>query len=621
MLVTLLIALLAWKIYSGYQTDRRTAYGQTQNFAQAMSAHVASEIQVIDLSLLRAAEAISGLNSASLSDSEKIRSLLAASASPSNTGFWVDYIDARGLGVAASNNLRVEGVSYADRPYFKAHLAPLDVGLFVDAPEFGRVSKRRLFFLSRRVVSPDGKFLGIVVAPVDASIFSTVFTSAMFQPSLSITLMHGKGKVIARAPLFERSFGTDLTRSNLYRRWQRASSGSYEGESLVDKQQRVYSYQTVGKLPLVISVGVATESWTEGIKDDLTVAAVGLTVILLVLVFSGRFALQTFQRVEQSDAGQRLLNQQLLSAKDRLALGEKRLRMIADSLPALVSYIDAEQRYVFHNSYYRHIPGIDLSSMLGRTMREVFGPRIYDEIKNEIAQALAGNRVSFERAMQAGGIERYLKYEYTPDFDSSGKVIGFYTMVTDLTEMKRIQERLSDLARIDGLTGLPNRNLVYERLTDALARARRTSSGVGCLYLDIDHFKLINDTLGHAGGDEVLRQFGNRLKTNVRETDLVARLAGDEFVIVVEGLAQPESAERVAKNIVDAMREPFSVFGELLTVTTSVGVAIASGPDEDADSALKKADEALYCAKRAGRAGFRTYLEQTPGCPDDPTSR
>lgn len=606
MLVTLLISLLAWKIYAGYQSDRSAAFGQTQNFAQAMSAHVASEIQVIDLSLLRSADAISQLKSGSLTDSARIRRLLAVAASASDTNFWVDFVDARGLGVAASNHLRVEGVDYSDRHYFTAHLGSVDVGLFIDAPELGRVSKRRLFFLSRRVVSPSGQFLGVVVAPVDASVFSKVFASAMFLPSLSITLVHGKGKIIARAPLFDRSFGADLTDSELYRRWQHAPSGSYEGKSIVDKQHRVFSYQTVSSLPLVISVGVATESWTAGIKEDIAFAAVGLTVILVVVIFSGRFAMRAFRRVEQSDADQRGFNQQLQHAQDRLVSGEKRLRMIADSLPALVSYIDAEERYVFYNSYYRNIPGIELSAMLGRTMSEVFGPEIYNEIKTEVAEALAGNRVSFERTMRAGGIERYLKYEYTPDFDLGGEVVGFYTMATDLTEMKRVQERLSDLARMDDLTGLPNRNQVYERLTEALARARRNSSEVACLYLDIDHFKSINDTLGHAAGDEALRQFGARLRASVRETDLVARLAGDEFVIVLEGLVQPESAERVAESIVDAMRQPFAIFGDLRDVTTSVGIGVASGPNENADSVLKKADDALYRAKRAGRGGFRT---------------
>lgn len=607
LLVTLLIALLAWKIYVGHQDERRSTTAQTQNFALAMSAHVASEIQVVDLSLLRSAEAIAGLHPASLANANRIRALLARYASASDDNFWIHFVDSSGVGVTASNNLPIEGVSYADRPYLKVHLGPREVGLFVGAPEFGRVSKRRLFFLSRRVMSPGGEFLGVVVAPVDAGVFAEVFKNALFQPSLSITLLHMSGRVIARAPLFERSFGADLSGSDLFRRSQRASSGSYVAQSLVDKQKRVFSFQTVGKLPLVVSVGVSTESWTSGIRNDLVVALVGLAVILMVLLFSGRFALRSFRRMARSDADQRVLNHELRATQSELARGKKRLRMIADSLPALVSYINAEERYVFHNSYYRHVPGIDLGSMLGRTIREVFGDEIYNSIKLEVAEVLSGKRVSFERVTGKQGSQRYLKYEYTPDFDVSGGVAGFYTMVTDLTEMKRVQERLSELARVDGLTGLPNRNQLHERLADALARGRRNSSEVACLYLDIDHFKAINDTLGHAGGDEVLRQFSARLKMSVRETDLVARLAGDEFVIVLEGLAHPRSAERAAAKIVDAMREPFAIFGDIRTVTTSVGVAIVSGLHDDVDSALKKADQALYCAKRAGRGGFKTH--------------
>jgi diguanylate cyclase (GGDEF)-like protein/PAS domain S-box-containing protein len=611
LLVTALIALLTWKIYSGYQSDRDAAYAKTKNFAQVMGAHVVSEIAVVDLTLVRIADAIARLDPGERQAREVIRRSLAPSGGAPDANFWVHFLDLRGVGVAASNNAPIAGVSFADRSYFKAHLGAKDQGLFIGAPEIGRVSKRRLFFLSRRVVSSTGELIGVVVAPVDAGAFARVFKNALFQPGLSITLLHADGKIIARAPRFEESFAAFVTGAPLYRRAKISPSGSYESVSLVDKQRRIYSYQTLGALPLTVSVGIARESWTNGIKDELAVAGVGFGIILTVMVFSGRFALRSFRSLERSDADQRRLNQDLRSARDELSRGKKRLRMITDSLPALVSYIDAGERYVFHNSYYRHIPGIDPSAILGRTMREVMGDAIYLSIKERVAAVLAGERVSFERTVPAGEIERHLKYEYTPDFDSDGAVVGFYTMVTDITDMKLIQARLGQLARVDGLTGLPNRNQLYERLGEALARARRGAK-VGCLYLDIDHFKSINDTLGHAGGDEVLRQFGARLQTCVRETDLVARLAGDEFVIVLEGLDQPAGGERVAAKIIHAMSDPFDIEGQLRSITTSVGVAISDGHEDDPDALLKKADEALYLAKRSGKNGFATHKAKAP---------
>lgn len=606
LLVALLAALLGWKIYSGYNAERASAFVQTKSFAQAMSAHVASEMRVVDLSLIRSSEALGALDAGTLANRLRVRQVLALSASVADANFWIHFVDLRGVGVVASNNLAIAGVSYADRPYFKASAARCDSGLYIGDPETGRVSKRRLFFLSRPVCSPDGVLLGVVVAPVDAGAIAQVFASALFQPTLSITLLHGDGKVIARAPLFERSFAQDLSASDLYHNWKASPAASYQGRSMVDRQMRVFSYQTVADLPLAVAVGVAADSWVHALSKDAAVALGAFTMITIVLMFSGRFALRSFKHVELSDANQRELNGELRQTRDNMARVAKRARMIADSLPALVSYIDAEERYVFHNSYYRNVPGVDVERMLGRTMREALGDEIYASISDQIKKALGGEHVIFERAMKAGSLERHLKYDYTPDFDESGAVVGFYTMVIDITEAKQVEARLSALARVDNLTGLPNRNHLYERLGEALARSRRGGAPTACLYLDIDHFKSINDTLGHAGGDDVLRQFGARLRSCVRETDLVARLAGDEFVIVLEGLDQPAAARTVAAKIVEAMRPPFVIDGAERSVSTSIGVAISSALDDEADALLKKADAALYQAKRSGRGGFAT---------------
>jgi diguanylate cyclase (GGDEF)-like protein/PAS domain S-box-containing protein len=603
LLIALLAALMFWKISSEIQSDRDAAFAQTESFARAMSAHMESVTRVIDLSLLRSSEALGALDREALKNSARARRLLALSASSLDASFWVHFIDAQGIGVAASNGLPIAGVSYADRSYFKVHLGGGATGLYVGGPEIGRVSKRRLFFLSRGVFGPKGEFLGVVVASVDATAIADVFANAMFQPTLSITLLHGGGKIIARAPLFERSFASDLTKSDLYRRWKAAPSGSYEGRSAVDGQQRVFSYRTVGKADMAVAVGIAVDSWTRAIPKDIAVALGALAVIGLALVFSGRFALRSFLRFERGQAELERLNDQLRAARDANARGEKRARIIADSLPALVAYIGPDKRYAFHNSFYNTLLG-HRESLLGRAIWEVMGEELYASVAAEIEAVLSGTRVSFERSLVIGSSERWFKFEYTPDIDEAGVVIGFYTMGIDVTEMKEVQDRLRASARIDGLTGLPNRARLYERLTEALARSKRGVSKTACLFLDIDHFKAINDTLGHGAGDEALREFGRRLQSAVRETDLVGRLAGDEFVIVLEGVDQPAAAQIVASKIIDAMRASFFIAGEERSVSTSVGVAVSEGRGDDADSLLKRADEALYRAKRAGRGGF-----------------
>ena len=169
---------------------------------------------------------------------------------------------------------------------------------------------------------------------------------------------------------------------------------------------------------------------------------------------------------------------------------------------------------------------------------------------------------------------------------------------------KAAERRLHELARVDTLTGLPNRRHFLEKLDEAMARSPRAQRPMALMYLDIDHFKSINDSRGHGVGDAVLQQFADRLRAAVRVTDTVARLAGDEFVIIIEGLNVREEASLVAGKIVASMGTPMAVDGGEVAVTTSIGVAVLGPEMRSADELLAQADAALYAAKRAGRNTF-----------------
>ena len=177
-------------------------------------------------------------------------------------------------------------------------------------------------------------------------------------------------------------------------------------------------------------------------------------------------------------------------------------------------------------------------------------------------------------------------------------------MTFDITELQETQAQLELLARVDTLTGLANRRQFDERMAQAMSRTRRTLQPMAVLYLDIDHFKAINDSLGHAVGDAVLCEFARRLEACVRVTDTVARLAGDEFVILLEGIAGGAEAGHIAAKVVACIRAPFEVADAPLTVTASVGVAPYEGAVQTAAEVLALADRALYRAKKLGRDRF-----------------
>lgn len=456
-----------------------------------MSAHVLASIQFIDLSLLGSVSAIKTISKDSQISPERIKeSLLTGHMSDDN--LWIIFIDKRGRGIVASNNFPVTGTSYADRPYFSAHVQNENLGLYIDGPIVGKATKRRVFNLSRRVTSSRGEFLGVVAAVVDPGAFAKVFKNALFDPSLNITLAHTGGKVIARVPKFEESFALNIRKSPLFEHFAVAPSGSYEAKSVIDGENRIYSYNTIENLPLVLSVGMSIKFLTTGLMNNFFAAAAGLMVIVVVVLFSGNYSLRSLRRVVESEEKHRRANEAFQAANKAL----------------------------------------------------------------EIAQ-----------------------------------------------------ESLIRLARVDTLTGLPNRNALYDRLAHTFSSRLCNDTKIGCLYIDIDHFKQINDTLGHAGGDELLKQFGARLRACLRQTDTFARLAGDEFVVVIEDPDQPDAASLVASKIIGAMQSPFLIEGIHCSVTASIGVAIANNQTDDRDSLLRKADLALYCTKRDGKNRYRLYDE------------
>ena len=297
----------------------------------------------------------------------------------------------------------------------------------------------------------------------------------------------------------------------------------------------------------------------------------------------------------------------LKEAELRVTESEMRLRTITDNMPALITYIDREEKITFANATYREWLGLEPSALLGRHIRDVAGPELYLARKATLERALAGERVEFEAETRRGDFHRITHVVYVPDVGPDGTVHGLFSLSLDITALKEVERKLIELARVDTLTGLANRLAFNEYLPGAIARAKRTGQSLALMFLDIDRFKSINDTFGHAVGDGVLKEFARRLHESVRNTDLVARLAGDEFVIVLENLSTEEAAALVAGKVVERVREPaFHIDDQLLEVTTSIGVAFRRPTDgpTTAPDLLAQADAALYNAKAAGRDRF-----------------
>jgi len=184
---------------------------------------------------------------------------------------------------------------------------------------------------------------------------------------------------------------------------------------------------------------------------------------------------------------------------------------------------------------------------------------------------------------------------------------GWVATYEDITERRRVEARVAHMAHHDSLTDLPNRVLLHDRIEEALARVRRYGGGFALLYLDLDHFKEVNDTLGHPAGDALLSAVSRRLRGCIRESDFVARLGGDEFALLQHSAEQPVDAAALAERVVAALEVPFDLDGNRVAVGASVGIAVAPQDGDDADRLLRCADMALYHAKGDGRGGHRFF--------------
>ena len=295
------------------------------------------------------------------------------------------------------------------------------------------------------------------------------------------------------------------------------------------------------------------------------------------------------------------------SSVDAIALqqNDARLRMMIDAVPAMITYLDTTERYLFCNQPYLDLLGKTQHEVIGRQMKDILGEPLHQSLEAPRALVLSGQVARYERQhRRPDGSIADLAVTFVPHFDAEQRLSGFVSLTLDITERKTLERKLAHLAQHDTLTGLPNRALYDDRLDRALERHKRLQVPFALAYLDVDHFKHVNDSHGHAVGDALLRAVALRLTDCLRGIDTAARLGGDEFAVILEGPITPEHAARVGQKIVAALAMPFVCAGVTLSVTASVGIALAAEPALSAATLAARADGALYQVKARGRNGY-----------------
>jgi diguanylate cyclase (GGDEF)-like protein/PAS domain S-box-containing protein len=294
------------------------------------------------------------------------------------------------------------------------------------------------------------------------------------------------------------------------------------------------------------------------------------------------------------------------TAELKLAASERGLRTLMDRLPVLVSYHDRLGRTLICNARHRDWLGLDPDQLIGKPISYSLELSCSLHHAHYFDRAMLGEEVSFETEQSLQGELRHHRTTVLPDRQADGTVVGFFCLTTDQTAQKQVELQLDLLARRDSLTGLPNRRQLEETLQRAVDRSRRARTTLVLMFVDIDHFKLINDSRGHAAGDLVLQSVAQRLRNGVRSTDTVARLAGDEFIVLLEDVQSTDDACEVGTKLLAAVAEPIALDdGPPLRATISVGLAVCISGSMAPAQLLSAADHALYASKKSGRNAMR----------------
>jgi diguanylate cyclase (GGDEF)-like protein/PAS domain S-box-containing protein len=324
-----------------------------------------------------------------------------------------------------------------------------------------------------------------------------------------------------------------------------------------------------------------------------------LTGLLDKLTLNISFALDNFQR----EAARR-------DAENALRESETRFRDFAHAAGEYVWETDLEGRFTYVSSRVQSVWGYSDQELIGRKPAEFMPPGEAERVEEWLKEQVAADRTFRDlehMIVTRSGDTRWLLNSGVGIFNAAGEQTGWRGTGRDVTDRKSAEARISYLATRDPLTELPNRVLFNDRLEQGIVAARRTGASLALMFIDLDRFKNINDSLGHQVGDQLLKQVAARMLDCIRKGDTLSRLGGDEFVVTLEGLQQAEDAAQVAAKIIKALSRPFEISGHTLNTSCSIGISIFPLDAEDERALMKNADTAMYHAKEKGRNNYQFF--------------
>ncbi|MEH2626811.1 diguanylate cyclase (GGDEF)-like protein/PAS domain S-box-containing protein [Bradyrhizobium sp. AZCC 1719] len=506
----------------------------------------------------------------------------------------INIFDAEGNLINASAAWPPPPVNSADRAFFRTFRSgPQSPEMLVE-PVYSRITGAWTTVIARKITGPKGELLGVIGRGIEPVHFEKFFATVALGPGASIAMHHSDGTLLARYPhvaeLVGKNFRTGPAAQRQVFELPRSTSRL---TSPIDGEDRLIASRALSNFPIVMVASITTSAaladWREQI--GILIAVTGFSVLAIAALL--------FLVV-------RKLSYQHRASKQRLTLEKQRLDTAVNNMTQGLLLFDAKQQLIICNRRYLEMYGLSAEVVKpGCSFREVIAHRketgsFVGDIDHYVEMVLRD--IAHRNAMVISTPDgRSIQVVNEPVADG-----GWLATHEDITERRRAEERITHLAHYDALTDLPNRTLFHERLKRELSYVA-PNRPLAVLYIDIDEFKSVNDSLGHMIGDELLKSVAASLAACTRRSDFVARLGGDEFAIVQTGIDDIDDVMKLVSRIFEAIRSPYQCLGHQVTTDASIGIALAPQDGSDIDQILKNADLAMYAAKAAGRRTYRFF--------------
>jgi diguanylate cyclase (GGDEF)-like protein/PAS domain S-box-containing protein len=509
--------------------------------------------------------------------------------------------------VFSSANPHATPLDLSDREHVQVHLKSGEDRLFVSKPVLGRVTRRWSVQFSRPIHAEDGRLAGVIIASVAPEYFARFFNRLDLGSDATIALARFDGAVLAhvsRNLSSDKSMGLVLDSPALADP-QHVPSGRYRRNSQVDGIERFHAWRSLPQYGLVVIVGQSVaDAYARYARQEQVYTRAGMAISALIGMFSWLMLSAMHRR---------------WLAANELADAEARWKFALEGAGDGVWDWDFTTQQARLSRRAREILQVDGDTV--SCTQEALRERVHPDdiyVVNKALQShfdgdtdtyLAEHRVKARDGGWAWILSRGMLVKRTPD----GRPLRMVGTFSDIDDRKAREATIMFQAEHDALTGVPNRTLLADRLRQAILRAQRDSGQLALLYFDLDRFKPVNDQYGHEAGDKLLKAVAQRVRTCLRESDTVARIGGDEFVVLLPKITAEADAIGVANNVLEAVSRPFDIDGHAVAISASIGIASYPTDGSDGDALMRCADRAMYEAKTAGRHCVRTCHQRLDG--------